>query len=115
MIKGPRAMGSDRHRWCELALSERDGSGTDAIVSLYQLTEALDSTLAARLSDLGKELLSNNPLELMRRVREPNLLFAFSSLVHCFATYLVPMQLLIRTEEMPIIFSPARLNYLGPP
>lgn len=115
IIKVPRASVSDRHRWCELALCERDGSCTDALISLYELTAALDPTLVTRLSDLGKGLLSSNPLELMRRVREPNLLFAFSSLVQCFATYLVPMQLLIRTEEMPIIFSAARLNYLGPP
>jgi hypothetical protein len=115
IIKVPRASESDRHRWCELALCERDGSSTDALISLYKLTAVLDPTLATRLSDLGKDLWSSDPLELMRRVREPNLLFAFSSLVQCFATYLVPTQLLIRTEEMPIIFSAARLDYLGPP
>jgi hypothetical protein len=115
IIRVPQTLESDRHCWREIALTEHGGSCTDALISLHDLTAALDPALAARLTDLGRALLLSDPLELMRRVREPNLLFVFSLLVHCFATYFVPMQLLTRTAEMPVIFSPARLDYLGPP
>jgi FRG domain len=105
----------DLDRWCRISLSERHGPPTSSLACLGELKDAFHPGLETRLSETGKALLARNPLELMRRVRDPAFLFAFEELRRCFVEYLIPMQLIRRDDDAPMICSPAKLDYLGPP
>jgi hypothetical protein len=81
----------------------------------YRPPPSTAGEVPTRLSDTGKALLARNPLELMRRVRDPPFLFSFEKLRRCFVEYLIPMQLICGDDDTPMICSPAKLDYLGPP
>jgi hypothetical protein len=102
-------------RWVKLTLGANNGACCTALASFGDLVDAFRSDSNEILSPEGRRLAVNDPIELMRRVRDPALLFDFKSLVHCMAEDLIPTQILFGSEELPVVFSPAQLNYLGPP
>lgn len=101
--------------WCEVEIASISGASTKSMACFGELVEAFRDDLLDVLSDEGRKLRSEDPLELMRRARDPKLVFDFKLLVRCFAQYLIPMQMLLMNDSLPVIFSPAELTYLGPP
>jgi hypothetical protein len=104
----------NRDRWIQLTLGGKNGSFGTGLTSLGTVVGGFRKDLEAVLSAEGRRLAIDYPIELMRRVRDPALLFDFESLVDCMVEHLIPTQLLLGSEELPVLFSPAQLNYLGP-
>jgi FRG domain len=101
-------------RWVDLELGAVNGAWSTGLIRLQALLEALRKELDQTLSDEGRELLRADPLKFLLKVRKPSLIFDFRQLVKCFVEYLIPTQVLLRVPDLPVVFSPASLTYLGP-
>jgi hypothetical protein len=104
----------NRDRWIELVLGGTNGAFSTGLACFGAAVDALRRDLDEVVSDEGPRLAMDDPIELMRRVRDPALLFDFESLVGCMVEDLIPTQVLLTGEELPVVFSPALLDYLGP-
>ena len=111
MLSGPA---ENRDRWIELELGGSSGAFSTGMACFGAVVDALRRDLDEVLSVEGRRLAVGDPIELMRRVRDPALIFDFESLVGCMVEDLIPTQVLLRIEELPVVFSPAQLSYLGP-
>jgi FRG domain len=104
----------NRDRWIELTLGGSNGASSTGLACFGALVDALRPDLCEIVSDEGRKLVIDDPIELMRRGRDPALIFDFESLVGRMVEDLIPTQVLLGNEELPVVFSPAQLDYLGP-
>jgi hypothetical protein len=111
MLSGPA---ENRDRWIELVLGGTNGAFSTGMACFGAVVDALRRDFGEVVSDEGRRLAVGDPIELMRRVRDPALLFDFESLVGCMVEDLIPTQVLLTGEELPVVFSPGLLDYLGP-
>jgi hypothetical protein len=95
-------------------LGAKNDSWSTGYISFRELVAALRDDLERLLSRDGQKLAANEPLELMRRVREASLIFDFHGLAGCFSRYLIPTQVLLQGSDLPVIFSPAQLSDFYP-
>jgi hypothetical protein len=66
-------------RWIEVSLGARNNAWSKGLLSLTELASALGENIEEVLSSDGRVLASRDPLELIRRVRDPALIFQFSA------------------------------------
>jgi len=111
MLSGPE---ENHERWIEISLGAKNDSWSTGYISFRELVAALRDDLERLLSRDGQKLAANEPLELMRRVREASLIFDFHGLAGCFSRYLIPTQVLLQGSDLPVIFSPAQLSDFYP-
>jgi hypothetical protein len=101
-------------RWVEISLGARNGAWSKGLVCFSDLVNALRGDLQNLLSAEGKSLVSSDPLEFIRRVRDPALIFDFRHLADCFVQNVIPTQVLLQGSDLPVIFSPPQLTELWP-
>lgn len=101
-------------RWIEVSLGARNNAWSKGLLSLTELASALGENIEEVLSSDGRVLASRDPLELIRRVRDPALIFNFQRLTNCFAQNLIPTQALLQPADLPLVFSPGQLSDFWP-
>jgi hypothetical protein len=103
-----------RIRWVEIELGPRNGAWTKGLFSFGEIAKILQPNLERTLSGEGLRLKLRDPLEFIRRVRDPGLIFDFQCLTNCFAQNLIPTQVLLQPSDLPVIFSPGQLASFSP-
>jgi hypothetical protein len=101
-------------RWIEVSLGARNGAWSKGLVCFSDLVNALRADIDNVISADGRALVSSDPLEFIRRVRDPSLIFDIRRLADCFVQNAIPTQVLLQGAELPVIFSPAQLIDLWP-
>jgi hypothetical protein len=104
----------DGVKWLRLTLATTSGGVSTGFVSNRRLLKAFRNDLHDVLSPCGRELASSAPVELLRRVPKPQLLFDCARLLECFVSDLIPTQILTGASDRPAAFSPLTLAYFAP-
>lgn len=99
--------------WIELG--SKDGSYSRAYVSKTKLLSAVRQDIEKYLVPRWKQELTGNIIGLLQVIWAPDKLFEFERLAKLFAQEIAPVQVLMRSSESAIFFSPARLDSFGLP
>lgn len=104
----------DLDRWVLIHLAAHNGASSKALVCFSDLVGSLRKDMDGFLSQEGRALVERDPVEFIRRVREPALIMDFRRLVDCFVQDVVPTQALLQRTDLPVMFSPAQVVDLWP-